>query len=150
MLGWGTVSPPVRGPLVGIGPCYPRPRKETSLETIPMKSDTAVPHGIAGPGRELWDELNSALEFHAAEQALVVELCRSVTLADLLSRELEALGLVVDGQRGPRVSPLVAELRNQRLTIARLVASLRIPDPEVGQRPRRRGAVRGVYGWGAS
>lgn len=110
-----------------------------------MATDDPVPHGITGPGLELWRDLHDVLEFDCHERALVTELCRSVTLADMLAREVDVLGVVVDGQRGPKANPLVAELRQQRLVIARLVASLGIPEPDGAARPNRRGAARGVY-----
>ncbi|MFC5208610.1 hypothetical protein ACFPM0_18860 [Pseudonocardia sulfidoxydans] len=44
-----------------------------------------------------------------------------------------------------RVHPAVIEARQQRLTLARLVASLRVPD-DGDVRPQRRGAARGFYG----
>jgi hypothetical protein len=63
-----------------------------------------------------------------------------------LNRVLAAGGLVVDGQRGPRVSPLAAELRQQRLVVARLTACLGIPPlPDEHAYSRPRGAERGVY-----
>lgn len=114
-----------------------------------MTTDPSVPHGVTGPGLELWRQLHESLEFTPHEHQLVTELCRSVALADLLAREVDVLGPVVDGQRGVKVNPLLAELRQQRLVIARLVASLNIPEPDGVAVPRRRGAARGVYLKGA-
>ncbi len=52
----------------------------------------------------------------------------------------------VEGQRGAKVNPIAAELRQQRLVIARLTASLGIPSDDVEpKQPKRRGAARGVY-----
>lgn len=109
-------------------------------------SDTSVPAGITGAGLTLWRELHGALEFTMTEHAITVELCRTVALCELLDAELRALGPVTDGQRGIRMNPIAAELRQQRLTAARLAASLNIPPPDaVAQRPGRRGGTRGVY-----
>jgi hypothetical protein len=66
---------------------------------------------------------------------------------DLLD-ELEALvrkdGPVVTTPQGPRAHPAAVEARQQRLTLARLLASLRIPTEDAA-RPQRRGGARGVY-----
>lgn len=67
------------------------------------------------------------------------------TLAELARRSPSVLGPVVGSDRGPRANPLMAELRQQRLVAARLVASSNIPDPDHPERPRVRGGVRGVY-----
>lgn len=108
-----------------------------------------APEGIVGAGLVLWNQLQQSLEFTMTEQQIAVELCRTVSLCELLSRELDVLGPVTDGQRGLKVNPIAAELRQQRLTAARLTASLNIPDPDAGERARHRGGVRGVYLRGA-
>lgn len=105
-----------------------------------------APEGITGAGLDLWNQLHSALDFTMTEHQITVELCRTVTLCELLDKELAVTGPVIDGQRGLKMNPIAAELRQQRLTAARLVASLDIPplDPE-SARPRQRNGVRGVY-----
>ncbi|MBU3751372.1 MAG: hypothetical protein FGM52_13175 [Mycobacterium sp.] len=108
--------------------------------------DAAVPAGITGAGLTLYRELHAALTFTMTEHQIAVELCRTVSLCELLDAELRALGPVTEGQRGIRMNPIAAELRQQRLTAARLTASLNIPaHPEAVERPRQRGGVRGVY-----
>ena len=109
-------------------------------------ADPAAPAGITGAGLTLWNELHAALTFTMTETQIATELCRTVSLCEVLDAELRALGPVTDGQRGVRVNPIAAELRQQRLTAARLTASLNIPaHPEAVERPRQRGGVRGVY-----
>lgn len=72
--------------------------------------------------------------------------------------ELQAIlgcdGLMVTGPTGPKVHPAVAELRQQRTTLARLLVALRIPTDDEGEptgddRTQRR-SIRGVYGFGAA
>jgi hypothetical protein len=113
-----------------------------------MAAKPAAPAGITGAGLALWHELHAELSFTMTEERVAVELCRTVTLCEVLAAELDALGPVTVGQRGVRVNPIAAELRQQRLVVARLVASLNIPahpnDEVVGGRGRR-GGVRGVY-----
>ncbi len=109
-------------------------------------TESGTPADLDGAGLDLWRELDAALDFLPHERVLAIELCRAVSLCEQLNRALAAGGLVVDGQRGPRVSPLAAELRQQRLVVARLTASLGIPPlPDEQGHPRPRGAARGVY-----
>jgi len=107
------------------------------------------PEGITGAGLELWNRLHDALEFTMTESQIAVELCRTVSLCGLLAKELDALGPVIDGQRGIKVNPIAAELRQQRLTAARLVACLSIPQhPDAAvDRPSAR-KLRGVHSIG--
>lgn len=110
-----------------------------------MTKKSTVPEGITGAGLELWNQLHAALTFTMTEEQIAVELCRTVALCELLAAELNALGPVTEGQRGVRVNPIAAELRQQRLTAARLTASLNIPPVDDVVPRRRRNGVRGVY-----
>lgn len=110
-------------------------------------ADDTTPALITGAGLNLWRELHAALDFTVTERQIAVELCRTVALCEVLAGELDVLGPVAAGQRGIRVNPIAAELRQQRLVAARLVASLNIPPApdsveHLGRRPR---GVRGVY-----
>lgn len=83
-----------------------------------------------------------------AEAALTADLC-----ADL-QRALDAGGPLVEGPQGLRAHPAAVELRQQRVTLARLLAALRVPVDDdgsvtAGPRLQRRGP-RGVYGMGAA
>ena len=99
-----------------------------------------------GAGDALWRQLNASLDFTITEYQIAIELCRTVTLCELLARELDATGPLVQGQRGPKINPVAAELRQQRLVAARLGAGLNIPPlPGTAGRHRPRGAPRGVY-----
>ena len=106
-----------------------------------MTPPRAVPGDLTGAGAALWRDLHAHLSFDPHEETLCVELCRTVTLCETLQQQLDATGITVDGQRGPKINPVLAELRQQRLVAARLSASLNIP---VDSARRSRG-VRGVY-----
>ncbi len=68
------------------------------------------------------------------------EAARTVDQLDALDDVVRRDGvMLVD-----RVHPAVVEARQLRLTLARLIASLRLPD-EVDERPQRRGGARGIY-----
>ena len=57
-----------------------------------------------------------------------------------LATEVDA---VIEGQRGPTMHPVFAEVRQQEAALARLIAALRLPDEATGKRPQKR-QVRGV------
>lgn len=61
---------------------------------------------------------------------------------------LDAEGLMSETSPGPRIHPALVELRQQRVTFARLLTALRIPNGETvgGSRAQTRGGARGVYG----
>lgn len=143
---------------LGTGTDSPEPPPEVAYAQVPtnlkrneflMAEDTDPPNDLSGAGLALWLELLGNLDFQPHERQLVVELCRTVMLADMLTGEIDVLGPVVDGMHGPKVNPLVAEIRQQRLVIARLTVALNIPEPDESQRPVRRGGPRGVYRKGA-
>ena len=106
-----------------------------------------IPELLEGSGLALWRKLNGELDFEPHEAQLAVELCRTVTLCEQLHRQLLAEGLVVQGQRGAKANPIMAELRQQRIVVARLTASLAIlpGDGDGAAAGKPRGAARGVY-----
>jgi len=99
------------------------------------------PHlGSAGTAlwRSVWAEYDS---LDPRETALLGHACRqSDTIADLESL-LKSDGLVVTGSTGqPRLNQVVAELRQARLAVSRLLADLDLPAPD--GRPRTTSHVR--------
>jgi len=107
------------------------------------------PTGLKRRGKLLWTEIAGALdeqglELEEHERSLLLEACRTVDQLDALDAILRRGDLTLpDG----RVNPALVEARQQRITLTRLIASLRLPeDPaQVGARPQRRGAARGSY-----
>lgn len=104
---------------------------------------TKAPTGLRAAGRALWRAVTDEYDLAAHEVLLLREACRTADVLDELARVVADEGAMdTDG----RAHPAAVEGRQQRLVLARLLASLRVPDPETGVREQRRGAVRGVYG----
>lgn len=105
-------------------------------------------HGLGPAGTRLWDAVTSALDLDGHEEALLLEACRVADRLDGLHVALEDVGLLVDG----KPNPALVEARQQQVVLARLVASLRLPEDlqDVTSRPQRRGAARGAYLRGVS
>lgn len=119
-------------------------------------SDSKVPRAPAGTGpsgRRLWVEVLGEYELEQHELILLKEMTRTVDLLDDLDAQVRRDGLMVAGPGlGKRVHPAAVEARQQRIALARLSASLRLPAGEEGdqqkgaRRPQRRSGARGVYG----
>src|SRR6266545_3137037 len=102
--------------------------------TEPDKTPKApkAPAGLRVAGRRLWTAITE----------------------EYLRDELEGIvrrdGPLIDTPQGQRAHPAAVELRQQRITLARLLAALRMPageedDQPTGRRPQRRTGARGTY-----
>lgn len=114
--------------------------------------DPKAPGAPTGRSSALYDAVTDEYELSRHELALLDELVGTLDLIDDLAAVLAAEGLMSDSSQGRRVHPAAAELRQQRIVAARLLAALRIPVdedgmPDGGRRLQRR-PVRGFYGMG--
>lgn len=106
------------------------------------------PRGLGGPGRKLWRAVVEPFELEPHELGVLLEAARTADLCADLQLLLTESGLTADSPQGVRVHPAVVELRQQRVTLARLLASLRIPVEDDTGRVQRRTGARGVYALG--
>lgn len=104
------------------------------------------PTGLRRSGRALWRSVMRDYELDEHETTILREACRTLDSLDALQALLEDQGLMAATSQGPRVHPALVELRQQRVTFARLLTALRIPQGEADGRTQIRGVVRGVYG----
>jgi hypothetical protein len=105
-------------------------------------STNRAPAGLKTAGHRLWREIHRHLDLDQHESELLLQACRVADRLDALDAILTAEGLMRDG----KPHPALVESRQQQLTFARLIATLRLPeDLEANVRPQRRGAARGVY-----
>ena len=108
------------------------------------KRTPTAPKGSSANARKLWEQVTERFDLDEHESGILREACRTVTDLDALADVIARDGVIdADG----RVHPALVEARQQRITLTRLVASLRLPeDFSLDSRPQRRGAARGVYG----
>lgn len=109
------------------------------------------PAGLADAGRRLWRSVVSDYELEEHERRLLTEACRTVDVLDDLEAKVRADGPLVDSPQGMKAHPAAVEARQQRIALARLIAALRLPAGDEGDRqrnarPQRRVGARGVYG----
>ncbi|WP_373199846.1 terminase [Mycobacterium marinum] len=110
----------------------------------------SAPNGTGPSGRALWRDVMSRYELEQHEEALLREMVRCVDQLDALHAITASEGLVVEGPHGQKAHPALTAAQQQRIVLARLAASLRLPageqdDSSALRRPQRRGAARGVY-----
>ncbi|MDJ0325523.1 P27 family phage terminase small subunit [Cryobacterium sp. PH31-AA6] len=119
----------------------------TALETGNNTPGLRVPRGLARAGRKLWDAGTDDYDWASHELAMLEEACRTRDRIVQLDKIVEHEGLMLTSSQGSRVHPAIAEARQQRLVMARLLATLGIPPllEDVGSAPNAR-ALRGVYG----
>jgi hypothetical protein len=93
-----------------------------------MKVERA-PSGLKATGGALWRAVVGEFELRADERAVLAAACRVADDLDRLQAMLAAGPIEVDGSKGQTVlNPIFAEVRQQRLTLARLLSQLGLGD----------------------
>ena len=107
------------------------------------------PAGLRESGLRLWHSVVDLYELDEHELALLLQASRTADLLDELTEALDCDGAIHDTPQGARAHPAAVERRQQTVTLARLLAALRLPagadgDHQAHARPPRRQGVRGV------
>ncbi|MCD9197476.1 hypothetical protein [Aeromicrobium wangtongii] len=99
---------------------------------------------MSAEARKFWRELVTAYEFDTQELAILRAAARTVDRLERLAGAEAALGddLLIESKTGPVVNPILVEQRMQGQALARLVASLRIPQEGASSGD---GSGRGAY-----
>ena len=89
------------------------------------------PNGLATRGRKFWRDVVDEFDLTDAERHLLHEACRSLDRIDALEALVATEGQTVTGSTGQTVlHPAIAEARQQRLVLGRLVKQLELPDED--------------------
>lgn len=120
-----------------------------TVQRLTAPARQKAPAGLGTAGRRLWASITGGWTLDERESALLAEACRTADLIDQLEELLHADGLIVAGSNGqPRLSQVVAEVRQQRLTLGRLLDSLSLPAREhEAPRTSRRQSLRASARW---
>lgn len=99
----------------------------------------APPQGLGKEGRRLWRAIQRGIsadwQLDEREEAALFSACQAADRASDLEAAIEAEGVMVPGSRGQRVlHPAVPEVRQLRLTIARLLDGIEMTDPAEKQK----------------
>ena len=90
-----------------------------------------APVGLGDAGRELWEQVASVYEVDAHERPLLAEACRLADRCAQLEESIEEHGLTVEGSTGqPRLHPAVAEVRQTRVALTRVLGAIAFPNEE--------------------
>lgn len=107
-----------------------------------------TPAGLKASGSALWRAVLDEYEIDKHEELLLLQACRTADHLDELAKAAEDAPLLTNWKGDPVANPALTEHRQKSLTLARLLASLRLPsgEDEEMNRPQRRGAARASYG----
>jgi len=112
------------------------------------KKIPAPPPGAGAAGRRLWRSILAAYTLTEVEEVLLRQAVAAADHVAELDAVLTAEGLVAARDGVVRMHPALAEVRQQRLVLARLLSALRLPvEDSPSARSQRRG-IRGVYSTG--
>lgn len=103
------------------------------------------PEGAGPAGRCLWNSVLGDYELDEHELVLFTEAVRTTDVLAELNARVQADGALIDSPRGPKPHPAAVEARHQRITLARILAALRLPSGDEHDRPQRRSGVRQPY-----
>jgi hypothetical protein len=110
-----------------------------------MSTPETPPEGLLEAGTATWEAVTAANTLEPHELLLLREICRTTDALDLLQRAIDRDGVTLVWGDGVRAHPALVEARQNRITLARLLASLAIPAVEEVVRVAPRGRARGVY-----
>ena len=105
---------------------------------------TRAPKGLGNAGKKLWTSITDEFELAEHELAQLEEASRVRDTIVRLRAAVDEDGTMIASSQGSRLHPAIAEIRQQQLALARLLATLGVPGLEDDNLPPARG-VRGVY-----
>lgn len=110
--------------------------------------ESKTPPGLKAGGKKLYKSITSDYELGSHELSILLEAARTVDALDELEKMVREEGVTNVSPQGVRAHPALVEARQQRVTLAKLVASLRIPIEEeeggASRLPQKRVGVRAV------
>ena len=106
-----------------------------------------TPANLKAGGKRLWKAITDEFELGQHELSVLLEASRTVDALEALEKIVRAEGVTHQSPQGVRAHPALVEARQQRVTLAKLVASLRIPledEQEANRMPQQRSGVRAL------
>lgn len=89
-----------------------------------------IPEDIGPASLKLWKACAEAFELEEHEQAVLEEACRIRDRISQIRRQVDADGVMLESSQGMRLHPGIAEGRQQKLALARLLVTLGLPGEE--------------------
>lgn len=104
-----------------------------------------MPVGLEKRGKALWKSIFDAYEISEAEASILEQACRTRDVIDALQEQVASDGMMIASSQGSRLHPGIVEARQQRLALARLLATLGAQAPDDDDDLPRSTGARGVY-----
>ena len=95
--------------------------------TSARKPVKAPPTGLKKSGLALWRNVLRDYVLDPAEEVVLTELCRTVDRLEGLHVAARTVKLVVVGSQGPKINPVLSEIRAQQKLVESLSCSLGLP-----------------------
>jgi len=111
----------------------------------------APPAGSSAAAKRLWSSVLEEFALDEHELVLLTQAARITTTLDRLDADARRDGVTVATTNGAsKPSPCVVEARQQAISLARVLAALRLPagaagDHQAHARPQRHVGVRGIH-----
>jgi hypothetical protein len=87
------------------------------------------PRNLGEEASEFWDEVTSSYRLRPDEKRVLVDVVKTMDTIEHLEAEMESGETYLTGSMGQKVlNGIYGELRQQRKTLAGLVAQLKLPD----------------------
>ncbi len=109
---------------------------------------TKPPAGLGKAGKRVWGLIHAEFQLDARELLVLEQAARQADAVAALELEIAEAGLVGRGSRGQlRLSPTVSELRQARLSVAKLLRDLALPDHDGAKATSRRARKAATARW---
>ena len=112
-----------------------------------------APEGLGPGGRKLWRSILADFDLGEHERLMLQQACHTADSCAALQGVVAAEGELIADHLGRQVPhPALRELRQQRLVLARMIVTLRVPlgDEDAGSGRSQYRGIRGVYTGGAA
>ena len=106
------------------------------------KRAARAPKALREGGKKLWNRVLREFELADHEEVILLQACRLLDTLDRLQEQIDAGDVIVESPQGPKTHPAVVEFRQHSLSLAKVVASLRIPFGEDELVPQQRSGAR--------
>jgi len=111
-------------------------------------SGSKPPAGLGKAGERVWGLIFAEFQLDARELLVLEQAARQADAVEALEAEIAEAGLVGRGSRGQeRLSPTVSELRQARLSVAKLLRDLALPDHDGATATTRRARKAATARW---
>jgi hypothetical protein len=86
-----------------------------------------APRGLGVAGKRLWTAVMDEFNLDGSAIEKLVQACQTTDLLHDLQAKVADTPAIIESPSGPRIHPLLVELRQQRLVLTKLIGALGLP-----------------------